>query len=370
MLLSENRLLKDIERWQAAGWITQPGAAAIRTELEQRRSHIGLAHVLATLAAVLIGFGVMSFVAANWQEMSKLLRLAVIFFALWGAFAGAAALQRKGHEGFASALVLTGVAIFGAGIMLIAQMYHMDGHPPDAVLLWGIGGVATGLLTRSNPALAASLGLFVLWNAMEMGFGGPSTPINWGFLPAWAAVAAGYAMTRWRPGLHLLALAICYFIVNSAYLAGGYDKVQGHLTVTLIGSALVAVSMLFGEAIDRWRQISGAMLFYGFIMAFCGAFALQFVVDRPGAYTLFYGIIVLAAIVGVLVWAWRTDNRAVLWLAYLGFSIEIFSIYLKKVGTLLGTSGFFLATGLVFSALAYAAYRLHDQTTARKGAAS
>ncbi len=32
--------------------------------------------------------------------------------------------------------VLAGIALYGASIMLIAQMYHMDGNPPDAVLLW------------------------------------------------------------------------------------------------------------------------------------------------------------------------------------------------------------------------------------------
>jgi uncharacterized membrane protein len=70
----------------------------------------------------------------------------------------------------------------------------------------------------------------------------------------------------------------------------------------------------------------------------------------------------LLAIVGVLAWAWRTDNRSGLWLAYAAFSIEIFSLYVKKIGTMLGTSAFFLVTGLLLAGLAWAAFRLHGKS--------
>jgi uncharacterized membrane protein len=323
--------------------------------------------VLATLAAILVGFGVMSFVAANWQDMSKLARLIVIAAGLWSAFGGAAWLEARNHPYFANSALLAGVAIFGAGIMLIAQMYHMDGHPPDAVLLWGIGALATGLLARSNAALAAALVLFCLWSLMESDsyllVGRP----HWPFLLAWATVAAGFAMTRWRPGLHLLSISLSGWIILLGYAVDRGRGYAGHLLVTASGLGLMAASILAGPTIDRWRQISSAMLTYGFTIAFLGSLGLQFVADTKGAHTLPFGALALLGIVATLWWAWRTDNRAVLWLAYGAFSIEIFSFYVKKIGTLLGTSAFFLATGLLVAILAWAAFRLHDRTLRTEG---
>lgn len=364
MLHTRNRLLKEIERWQAQGWITPEGTAGIKADVAARRSRLGLAQVLATLAAVLIGFAAMSFVAANWHDLSKLARLAVIFTGLWSSLAVAGVLLLADRGGFAHAALLAAVAIYGGGIMLIAQTYQMDGHPPDAVLLWGLGALAGGLLTRSNPVLAAALVVFVVWHWMELAE--TWNEVHWAFLPAWACVAGGFAMTRWRPGLHLVCLAIASWIIESGYLFGS-EAVRGHLTVTLIGLGIVATSILIGPAIDRWRQVSGAMMLYGFAIAFAGAMALQFVVDRHGDHTLLYGAGVLFAIVAALAWSWRTDNKAALWTAYAAFSIEIFSLYVKKIGTLLGTSAFFLVAGLFVAALAFVAFRLHRATSDQPG---
>ena len=63
----QHRLKKDVERWRAAGWIDADGERAIRADIASRGRGIGLPGALAMLAAVLIGFAVMSFVAANWQ---------------------------------------------------------------------------------------------------------------------------------------------------------------------------------------------------------------------------------------------------------------------------------------------------------------
>ena len=58
-------------------------------------------------------------------------------------------------------------------------------------------------------------------------------------------------------------------------------------------------------------------------------------------------------------WALATDNRGALWLAYVAFAVEIFSLYVRMLGTLLNTSLFFLIAALIVSALAWVAYRLH-----------
>ena len=53
-----------------------------------------------------------------------------------------------------------------------------------------------------------------------------------------------------------------------------------------------------------------------------------------------------------------TQNRGALWLGYLGFSIEILALYWQTVGSILGTSLFFLIAALIVAALAFMALRL------------
>jgi uncharacterized membrane protein len=50
-----------------------------------------------------------------------------------------------------------------------------------------------------------------------------------------------------------------------------------------------------------------------------------------------------------------------LWLGYAGFSIEVLALYFKTIGTLLGSSLFFLSVGVIIVLLAAAAYRLHSR---------
>ena len=52
--------------------------------------------------------------------------------------------------------------------------------------------------------------------------------------------------------------------------------------------------------------------------------------------------------------------------AYAGFALEIFMLYVTTLGTLLNTSLFFLVAAIIVSALAWAAYRLHQRKTSAR----
>ena len=46
-----------------------------------------------------------------------------------------------------------GAIIFGAGIALVGQMYHLGGDFAGGMLLWAIGALAAAALTGSRGAL-------------------------------------------------------------------------------------------------------------------------------------------------------------------------------------------------------------------------
>ena len=95
---------RDLSRWQAAGWISDTGASAIRADLASRKPPFGAAAILAMLGAVLFGFAIMSFVAANWDAMSKLSRLLLLLATLWACYGGAAWLFQRRLPMFAHTL--------------------------------------------------------------------------------------------------------------------------------------------------------------------------------------------------------------------------------------------------------------------------
>ena len=161
------RVERDLARWQAAGWVGDAGAASIKSDLASRTSTFGVAGIFAILGAVLFGFAIMSFVAAHWTTMSKLARLALILATLWGCYAAAAYLFARKLDAFAQAAILAGIAAYGAGIMLIAQMYHMEGNPPDAVLYLGARGAAGS----RPPAIAPGAGRHVRSACRVVGVG-------------------------------------------------------------------------------------------------------------------------------------------------------------------------------------------------------
>ena len=370
MFKSNAQLQADLARWRSQGWVSEAGAHEIGRELASRGSGVGLYGALAVLGAILLGFAAMSFVAANWDHMSKLARLVLLGSSIAASYGTAHELFRRHLDPFAHAAALTGIAMFGASIMLIAQMYHMDGNPPDAVWLWATGALAAGLLLQSNPALAASIVLICVWSFMETEQ--QRAGIHWSFLPMWAIAASGVAMKRWRRGMHLLALAISAWLVVSLLR---HDWSAGRYLLVVTGVALAALAALAGPIIDRWRRISNTMLMHGMTLAYIGLFAIQFVPlqwfgnnQKPNLWL--WGGGTLALLIAAMAAGWRTGNQRVLWLSYAFFSIEIFTLYITKIGSLLGTSAFFFIAGLLVIALATVAYRMRETNTTATGATS
>jgi uncharacterized membrane protein len=349
------RLDRDLARWREAGWISTDAAASIRSDVASRSRSVELAPVLGILGAVLIGFGAMSFVAAHWNEMARLLRLALIFGGLFGAYGLAGLLFDRDHPAFAHAAILTGVALFGAGIMLIAQMFHISGHAPDAVLTWALGALGAGVVLRSNPALALAMLLIALWAGWETS---DTNRVHWPFLGGWAAVAAAMLWRGWIPGLHLAALVLTIWIISLGYFL--YDG-HGHSIVVGIGLVVGAAGLAGPIVLGRWRSWGAAAIAYGMAIAFAGLFALQFIETAPLDSLIVLAIVSLALVVGGIWIGLRNSNGALLWLGYAGFSIEVLALYFKTVGTLLGSSLFFLSAGAIVILLAAAAYRLHSR---------
>lgn len=202
--LYRRRLERDLDVWRDKGWVTREGATAILASL----SHDGRARtatVLGFLGAVLIALAAIAFVASNWEDFPRPLRMLVLVAGMAVSYGIAGLLARARHPHFADAAVFTGAALFGASIVLVAQSYHLSGDYPDALLLWGAGALLAAVMGFSRASLVLALVVFCLWSWYEVtDFG---WIVHWPFLVALAAVAASATWWRWSAGLHLSVLA-------------------------------------------------------------------------------------------------------------------------------------------------------------------
>ena len=403
------RLERDLKRWHEKGWVTGEGYQAIRAELAHGPK-LSASAVLAAIGAILFGFAAISFVAANWNEIPRLARVAMLVSALWAAYGSAAYLYKRELADFAQAAVLTGALFFGAAVMLVSQMYHIDsGNLPGFMLLWTAGAAVAGLLFRSSLTLGAAMILASAWNFSEL----EAMPhvVQWHFLPVWAALTAALAWNRSGIGLHLAAAAFVAWLIPieeilpshpyplmaaigaagvlaaGAVIAASGSSLVRHIAVCAIPYAVVvsfagllpqnldsivpkievglaiAAAMgfgylLLGQAIPRLWQAAPLLFAYALGVAFYGLMAVQFGRPAAGLPTMIIAAaLTFAILAGGLICGIQVRSRLVMWLTFSGLVAETLTLYFEKLGTLINTSLFFLAAGAGIFGLAWVLMR-------------
>ena len=120
----------------------------------------------------------------------------------------------------ADAFVLLGCGVFGASIMLVGQMYHLQGRAEDAVLLWAVGSLLAAFVLRASTALWLAVALFTLWMTFEywdrLSFA--KAQINILYLLFWMVCAALAWWLRSRLSAHLLMMGLVGWIFISAFI--------------------------------------------------------------------------------------------------------------------------------------------------------
>lgn len=161
-----------LERWQQAGLIDAATVARIRdfeAKDERPAGHRWQVVVALILGGILLGAGVLLFVAAHWDELGPGSRLLLVVGILAALHVGAIAVTDRFP---AMATVLHGVGTVGAGaaIALIGQIFNMQEHWPGAVMLWALCAAAGWYLLRDQFQQICTMLLVPAWIISEWGF--------------------------------------------------------------------------------------------------------------------------------------------------------------------------------------------------------
>src|SRR5438445_1284713 len=217
------RLEADLAQWEADGVIAPAAAASVRNALPPLSPGINIAVVVAIVGGLLIAAAFLAFVAAHWTEIARLLRFAILLAGMVVAGGLGAWFAGTGRTVLADLCASLGAIIFGAGIALVGQMYHLGDDFAGGMLLWSIGAFVTALLTGSRGALAVGLVAACIWTCMRS-YDAPDA-LHPPFVAVWL-VAAGLAFV-WnsRAAAHLVAIAALPWWIATA-LRFDFDGVQ------------------------------------------------------------------------------------------------------------------------------------------------
>jgi len=364
------RLQSELLVWVQRGWVSRKHQQSILDYVAQQehRSPRSLTTVFALMGALLFGAGVITFFAANWAAIPKLAKLAVLLGALGGSYAAGAYCLARGRMGLAQGLLLLGTILFGANIFLIAQIYHIDSHYPNGILLWTSGAFATAALGPSQPALAAALGLATLWSGTEMLHFG-RVP-HWAFFAPWLFALVLVYRHRWLAALRVACwglLAWCFMVSVAGEWAdrrwGAGDQVALLQVYVFAGIALY----ILGRGMQwypRWSRFAPPVVTAGAVWAVVALYALTFprlhhaVAGDPitSSLVLWLGITVLAlAIVAALmVWRYWNTRLATLPLYRQGAFLWLIVAGAFALGDLFSAGSYGTAFAIAYNTLAFA----------------
>jgi uncharacterized membrane protein len=255
------RLEADLAQWEADGVIAPAAAASIRGALPPLPAGINIAVVVAIVGGLLIAAAFLAFVAAHWTEIARLFRFAILIAGMVVAGALGAWFAATGRIVLADLCASIGAIIFGAGVALVGQMYHLGGDFAGGMLLWSIGALAAALLTGSRGALAVGLVAACIWTCMRS----YETPdvLHLPFIPVWLLAAALALIWNSRAAAHLVAIAALPWWVATS-LRFDFDGVQpafvlAHGAALLFGAGLAIAAMPSPQA----RRLGSVLSIYG-----------------------------------------------------------------------------------------------------------
>jgi uncharacterized membrane protein len=353
----------DVDRWSKAGVIDAATAARIRAFEEKQETAQGFSWpVLFAIAfgGLLLGAGVLLFVAAHWDALSPGMRFDLVLF-LVAAFHVAGAVTAQRFSALSTTLHAVGTICLGAGIFLAGQIFNLQEHWPGGIMLWAIGAWVGFALLRDWPqaglaAILTPFWLFGEWVEATQHFIGAATILVEGSL----LLSITYLTARppgnesvirktlvWIGALYVLPLAASVPIdFNSSWhrtvMPSTYFAV-GWLAALLL--PLLVAWRLRGWAV--WLNLIAAL----WVVALGSTgfridpheSALRFSWRDMGPYLMW-----ALGSIGLIAWGLYEARKERINLGVAGFALTVLAFYFSTVMDKLGRSASLIGMGLLF----------------------
>lgn len=361
-------LLRELKQWSEKGLLAPGQADVLLADHDSRHTGFSLSSVLAVLAALLFGAAVVALVAANWEVIPRLLRVALIMVLIVAGLLVAFVSRKRGAIWISEAALVFVLLCFGAGIALVAQMYHLSGEEADAYLLWTAGALVVSLSFSSGMAAIWAALMGMVYFFYEYGvFGSSYDLISLARALTVLFVALACAVAAWRSGsrvaAHLTAIMLIVWVV---WLVDGFEIADPAYVLAFAGMLAFLAGSFPPPPLSDLITRHGSVSLYGCLLAFAGLAIIQFDLSgRSLATEMALAGLILAISVAVIGVAGRA-NRAIRRMAYFVFAAETIYVVGETLGSLIGSSGFLFFGGLVLAVLAYAVMKIERRFRAQE----
>jgi len=288
-----SRLRDEIAEWQKDGVIESSQAEAIirRYGIDKKGYKPGnVITALSTLAAILVGVGVILFFASNWEMIPDIVKVILLLIATFGTYYAGYILrfEKKTYPMAGHALLFLGSIFVGATIFLIAQIFNINANFHWLFLLWFIVIAPIGYMFDSKPTVGLYLLIFTFWMGIFISgssYQSMSHPLLLYLLFGIALYGIGqiHELTdKWSRfkmvykgfGIFFILISYFYFSIWPSYFF--YSSYYGDVKFMaseqlLMGSfAILAVASVLANLIEKDRLKSTRYEFYVLLSAFIG----------------------------------------------------------------------------------------------------
>lgn len=349
--------------WTEAGLLDPAQAERILAFERRREPRLGPGLALA-LGVLLLGAGVLLFVAANWERLSPGARFSTVLALVGGFHLAGARGPRLGM-----ALHGLGTVALGAGIFLAGQIFNLQEHWPGGLMLWALGAwLGYALLRDWVQGLLAAL-----------------------LTPAWL-IGEWVEATRLYPLASGQALSLGVLLLAFSYLTArlpGRDSLLRKALAWAGGLALIPATCLLVFTMHGWRHAGtgpeGPLFLAGWAVALGGPLALAALLRGRAAWMnlaaalwalalawaagagpgwAIHGMSALGA-VGLILWGLREGRGERVDLGVAAFAITLLAFYFSSIMGKLGRSLGLMILGLLFLAVGWQLERLRRKLNAR-----
>jgi uncharacterized membrane protein len=274
-------LREQLQAWGAEGVISQEQLDLLLHRYPVAgKTPLRLTAVILYCGAVMLGVGVILFVASNWHRFGPLVKTAVLLSTTLALlFAGyyLEYVQQKLRT-TGKALVFLASIAWGASLVLIAQAYHIPSTGDWVILLlWALPLIPIALVLESPASLILSAFICGIWNfSYSVGMSAPNyifpalaLLVLWPLAKqarfARIAVWAGLALAAWYcPFMKYewLALAIALGSVAAWYIFPDRDQLMPWLSLTVFPAWYITVLAAHPQFINYYALIPAAFLVY------------------------------------------------------------------------------------------------------------
>jgi len=131
------QLRNESQHWVTQGLIDSATRQGI-LDLYPEKSY-SATQILFSIAVVFMGFSLFLLLSANWQSLGQMVQFCTVLGALCVNLGLVYWFEQKGKQQTAETLAFLSCFVFGIGIWLTAQIFHLSSHFPNGVLLWALG---------------------------------------------------------------------------------------------------------------------------------------------------------------------------------------------------------------------------------------